>query len=183
MSKWTKIGSKEVLRHPRLSLDEHEVELPDGNTTGYLVFNNKFDFPTVIALEDDGRIVMVREHAYPINEALVQFPEGMMEADETDPLAAAARELAQETGRRAGKLAVIGSCLYHHRRSTSTNYIVLATGLSEGETDLEMEEQGTEVVLLTEEEIWKMIASGEIIQKNTLSAWAIYQAFKREAKA
>lgn len=50
---------------------------------------------------DDGRLLCVRQYRHAVGEYLVEIPAGRLEPDETDPLAAARRELEEETGHRA----------------------------------------------------------------------------------
>lgn len=180
MSIWKKIGSKIVFDHPRLRLAEDHVIMQDGQETNYLVLLDYPDHPLVIATREDGKILVTREHAYPINEYLWQFPEGNMDPGE-EPEAAAARELAEETGYTAKNFRKIGDNLHWHRRDTARSLIYIATDAYElkDKPAADIEEQGIEVHWLDESEIWDMIVSGKIIQKNALAAWATYQAYLR----
>lgn len=54
----------------------------------------------VAALADDGRLLCVRQHRASIGRDVLEIPAGRLEAGE-DPLAAAKRELEEETGHRA----------------------------------------------------------------------------------
>ncbi len=177
MAAWETLSSKVVFDHPRLSLAEDKVLLPDGKEIDYLRFEGYEDSILVIA-EDKGKILMVREYAYPIKQVLLQFPEGGVHGGE-DILEAGGRELAEESTYQATELSIIGYNLTHHRRTTAKNHVALASGLSTAKDIAgDPEEIGIEPVWLTETEINQKIAVGEIIQKNTLAAWAIYQARK-----
>ncbi|HSX28475.1 MAG TPA: NUDIX hydrolase [Candidatus Saccharimonadales bacterium] len=175
---WTKIGEHEVLDHPRMHLVEHAVELPDGTATDYLLEINRKDYVTTIA-RYAGKFAMIRDYSYPNDVRLLQFSEGWIDEGES-PEQAAVRELKEETGLRAGKIRELGTNLHDHRRSTASAHVMLAENIEDtGEARPESTEHGVEMVLLTEAEIWKKIASGEIIQKNALAAWAIYAAQSR----
>lgn len=177
MIKWKKIGSRKVFSHLRMQLVEDEVILPNGSTAQYLREINKKDYVTVVAQYDE-KFVMVYDYSYPNNQMLLQFPEGTVDQGET-PEQGAIRELEEETGLHAREMNVVGKTLNHHRRSTAIGFVCSTRDLQNtGITHLEAEESYTKTVYLTEKEISQKIATGEIIQKNTLAAWAVYSCQK-----
>jgi 8-oxo-dGTP pyrophosphatase MutT (NUDIX family) len=177
---WHKISQRKVLSHPRLSVVEDEVVLPDGSTTHYLRFANEKDYVTVIA-KDDELIALVTDYSYPNSSMLLQFPEGTIDNGES-PEMAAKRELKEETGLLAESFKQIGHNLGHHRRSTNMDFIMFTEKILErGSQQLEVEEAGTGLLWFNSGEIRHKIASGEIIQKNTLAAWAIYEAINTDS--
>ncbi|MGH3656370.1 MAG: NUDIX domain-containing protein [Micromonosporaceae bacterium] len=50
----------------------------------------------VVALDDGGRVVMVRQYRHPVRQALWELPAGLIDVPGEDPLPAAQRELAEE---------------------------------------------------------------------------------------
>ena len=62
----------------------------------------------VIPITKEGEVYMVRQYRYPYDTVLLEIPAGKLEPGE-DPAPAAARELEEETGMRAGKLTYIGA--------------------------------------------------------------------------
>lgn len=173
MPYWNRISSKAVLDHPRMHIVEDELVLPDGTTTQYLREINRRDYITIIA-KQAGTIAMVHDYSYPNDQMLLQFPEGWVDEGET-PEHAAMRELKEETGFHANQVEILGKVLNDHRRGTATGFICFAEGAEDtGITHLEAEESYTKTVRLTKAEIKEKIASGAIIQKNALAAWAIY---------
>lgn len=177
---WEKVEQKEILNHPRMHLVEDRVILPNGKTTGYLREVGKKDYVTIVA-RHVGKFVLVLDYSYPNDRRLLQFSEGEIDDGET-PERTAVRELEEETGLRATKVTRLGRNLHNHRRNTNSNYVMLAEDEDvedTGETHHGASEYGMETVLLTEAEVWDKMASGDIIQKNTLAAWAVYQAQMR----
>lgn len=70
---------------------------PRTNQEGrYVVLDNP-DFVNVVALNSEGQIVLVRQYRHGINQVSLEIPSGLVDAGE-EPLAAAQRELAEETG-------------------------------------------------------------------------------------
>ncbi len=181
MKKWKKLNSKVIFEHPRLTLAEDEVELPNGLKTNYLIFKDSKDFVSVIGIIDPNRYLLIKELAYPINEVLVQFSTGEIENNES-PEIAARRELLEETGYKADKIEIIGSFLGNYRRGTYKGHVALAYNLKKiKDPEGDAEEQGIQSIILSDNAIKEKIANGEIIQSNTLCAWSIFQAFKQKS--
>ena len=86
----------------------------------------------IVALADDGRLVVERQYRYPMARVMLEFPAGKLDAGEP-PLACAVRELAEETGYRAAEWARAG--ILHNAIAYSTEGIEVwfARGLVPGE--------------------------------------------------
>ena len=98
-SPWRTVGAREMYRNPWLRVTEYQVIRPDGQPGIYGVVDPG-DNVTIVALEDDERVWLVSEFLYPLQTAEWFLPTGAVERGE-DILAAAQRELAEETGLRA----------------------------------------------------------------------------------
>jgi 8-oxo-dGTP pyrophosphatase MutT (NUDIX family) len=174
MPYWKKNSDKVLFDHPRLKIIEDDVTLPNGKQTQYMLFADVRNYVTVIACREDGKIALVKEYSYPLNQFLIQFPEGSIEEDE-DTLEAAKRELEEEAGLKAGKLEIIGWNLDNHRRNTAKQLVVIAHDLQETEKIKgDDEEFGIETIWCTKVEIENMVIEHDLIQKNTLAAWALF---------
>lgn len=172
-SYWKKLSTRTLFTHPRLTVVEDDVMLPQGKQTKYLRYENLQDYVTVIA-ERDGYIALIREYSYPHDEWLWQLPEGSIEAGE-DALASAHRELKEEADLEAKSVIPIGMNYGHHRRSDEKDYIFVATSISEVEkTGGDAEEIGTTMQWFPIAKIKEMISTGKIRQKNVLAALALY---------
>src|SRR4051794_13721714 len=57
---------------------------------------------SVVAIEDDGRVVMVRQYRAAVDAELLEIPAGKRDVEGESPEATAARELEEEVGLRAG---------------------------------------------------------------------------------
>lgn len=173
---WKILSSKEVFSHPRLTLIEDEVVLPNGHKTSYLTFRNDGDCATIICRNDQGKILLQREYAHPIGQGLYQFPGGFVPRAEEITLGAN-RELMEEAKLSAKSLVVLGEYLMNNRRSSARMVVFLATDLEERGLAGDPEEV-IESFWCTEEEIEAMIVRGEIINPHVLSPWTLYRLKK-----
>lgn len=169
---WKKLASKVVFEHPRMTLIEDTVELPNGVQVPYLKFAKKNDSATVLCVSGD-KILLQKEYSYPTGEVLYQFPGGKTEQGET-PLQAASRELAEEAGLKPGEMAELGWYYVDNRRTSAKMYVFLATGCEEviakgGDIEEEITSHWTPL-----DAIEGMIRSGEIVNYSVLAAWSMY---------
>ncbi len=57
----------------------------------------------VIALDDDDRVLLIRQYRHPVGMALFEPPAGLLDVSGEEPLATAKRELVEESGFTAGR--------------------------------------------------------------------------------
>ncbi len=133
------------------------------------------DAPTwvnVIALLPGDRVLLVRQWRYGIGAPTLEIPGGMVEVDEeVDPQTAAGRELFEETGYRAGTLALLGEVEPNPAFITNRCQTYIARDLvREGEPEGDGEEELTvEIAALTE--IPGLIRSGAIRHALVIAAF------------
>lgn len=131
----------------------------------------------VLPVLDDGRIVMIRNYRFVLAEHLWELTAGNLEKGE-DPLAAAGRELTEETGYTAGKMEYLGKFVAAPGTSDEWLYAYLATQLEPGAQQLEPYEE-IEVSTLTEDEVREGIVSGKIHDAKTIAALSLYWLNKK----
>lgn len=173
---WETVSSKEIFNHPRITLIEDEIILPSGIKTTYLRYKENGNCCTVIAKNNDGKILLQTEYSYPPNKKLFQFPGGHVPANE-DIETGANRELMEEANLKANKLKLLGSYLMNNRRSKSRMYVYLATELEEKSLDGDPEED-IESFWFSEDALSTMIKKGEIENCHTLASWSFYKIKK-----
>jgi ADP-ribose pyrophosphatase len=120
----------------------------------------------VVALLDDGRLVVERQWRYPLGRAMLEFPAGKLEAGEP-PLGCAVRELFEETGYRAAEWARAG--VTHNAIAYSTEGIEVwfARGLVAGERRLDAGEF-LDVAEASLEELESSALRGELTDAKSL---------------
>ena len=161
-----KISSDEMLAGNFLQICRDTVSLPDGRhtTREYVVHPGAV---MIIALLDDGRVVLERQFRYPLHAVMVEFPAGKLDAGESS-LACAKRELQEETGYTAREWVKAG--VLHPAIAYSTEFIDIwfARGLTLGEQQLDSGEF-LEVFSATPDELMKWCASGKVTDAKTLT--------------
>jgi 8-oxo-dGTP pyrophosphatase MutT (NUDIX family) len=67
------------------------------------------DAVAVVALDDQGRVALVRQYRHPLGTTLLELPAGTLDIAGETPLAAAHRELAEEVGLATDDLVPLGA--------------------------------------------------------------------------
>jgi len=124
----------------------------------------------------DPWIVMERQYRHAANQYLWELPAGKIEPDE-DPLEAAKRELAEETGYRAKKWRPLVEYYASPGFLGESMKVFLAEGLEPGEAQPEEDEQ-IELRLVKLSDVLKMIEKGAILDGKTLSSVLLYARIK-----
>jgi ADP-ribose pyrophosphatase len=102
-----------------------EVRLPDGRVVEGFFTIDMPDYGVVVALTPDGRVVVGRNYKHGPRRVCLNLPAGYVEQDE-DPLAAARRELLEETGYVAQEWVSLGSFTNDGNRGCGAGHLFLA---------------------------------------------------------
>jgi ADP-ribose pyrophosphatase len=88
----------------------------------------------ILALTDDERVLLVRQYRHAVGRICLEVPAGTLDRDEAgqreDPLLAARRELAEETGYQAADWQLLARFFTAPGFATEEMHLYLATGLS-----------------------------------------------------
>ena len=160
-----KISGEGVYDGIFLKMKRDIVSLPDGQhaVREYLEHPGAV---AILAVLDDGRVLLERQYRYPIAQAVIEIPAGKLNTDE-DPLLCAQRELQEETGYTAKHWSKIRRI--HPVISYSTEFIdiYLAEGLSPGPARLD-EEEFLDVFASPLEELLNWVETGKITDVKTI---------------
>lgn len=166
------LGTRNVYANRWMSVREDTVRRPDGSTGIYGVVDTA-DIALVVPSDGD-RLHLVEQYRYPVAGRRWEFPSGSADPDlDADAEALARRELREETGLVAtaltplGTLEVAPSMINHRCR------VFLATGLSQGEHQRDVEEQGMRSAWFHRDDVHRMIADGDISDAKSVAAFAL----------
>ena len=110
------------------NVDRLRVQLPDGRNAIRDVVRHP-GAVAVVALTDEGRICLVRQYRTALGRVTVEIPAGKLAPGE-DPLECASRELLEETGMEAEKIAYLTTIASSAGFCDELIHIYMATGLS-----------------------------------------------------
>ena len=167
---------EEVFVGRRFRVVRHTQRLPDGTTA----IRETVQHPgavTVLPVLADGRVCLIRNYRIAVDQTLLELPAGTLEPGE-DATACAVRELAEETGFRAGKMEKLTEFFMSPGILNERMHLFLATELVAGPAELEAGEE-IEPVIATWEEAIAGVRDGQIRDAKTLVGLLIYDRFRR----
>ena len=122
----------------------------------------------IVALTDDGRVILERQFRYPLGRVITEIPAGKLDSKSEDRLEGAKREFLEETGYTADEWISLGdyypAAAYTDERIT----IYLAKGLHGGEQQLD-EDEFLDIFALPLDEAAKQCADGTITDGKTVA--------------
>ncbi len=129
----TPLSEETMWRGKIFSANRLHVQLPDGREAVRDVIRHN-GAVAVVALTDDGRICLVRQYRTALGRVTVEIPAGKLDPGE-DPLDAAHRELLEETGFAAKKMAYLTSIASTVGFCDEIIHLYMATGLTFSKSD------------------------------------------------
>lgn len=172
---WKKLSSTTLLQHPRLTVIEDDIELPDGHHSKYLLFKDTKDSSMVIATQGNA-ILIQTEYSYPPNILMYQFPGGAIEENE-DPTQAGLRELEEESGYSIGEnshVSYLGYFFINNRRSANKMHIIhVENPIETGKTNFDPEEY-IESEWIEIPKLRAMIRDGKVVNYSLLAGFSLY---------
>ena len=180
--KWKTLSSKYLFKDTWFTVRQDTCEAPDGRIiTPYYVY----EFPTwvtALAVTEDRQVVMVKQYRHAIEETIIEIPGGCVDDTDKNLEEAIARELMEETGYSFSKYEYLGKISPNPSTNNNWMHMFLATGGKKvSEQSLDHNEE-IEVVLLSIDELKKLINNHEILQ--AMHATTIFYALQKlnEAK-
>ena len=122
------LGEQTVFEGRIFSVDRLRVGLPDGRDALRDVVRHP-GAVAIVALTDDGRICLVRQYRTALGRVTVEVPAGKLDPGE-DPLDCARRELTEETGMEAERMAYLTTITSSVGFCDELIHIYMATGLT-----------------------------------------------------
>lgn len=108
-ARWKRGGEKLVARTRIFDVCATRYTHPVRKTARDFYIIDAPDWVVVMALTTDHQLVLVRQFRFGINDFSLEIPGGVVDHDETDPVAAGLRELREETGYEGRDARLLGS--------------------------------------------------------------------------
>lgn len=161
------------------ALRADEVLMPGGKTARREVVEH-YGAVAIVALDDDGNVVMVYQYRHPLGRRLWELPAGLLDVAGEPAHLTAARELEEEVGLAADDWQVLVDVVSTPGFTDESVRVYLATGLSEiDRPDAHDEEADMRTQRFPLAEAVQMVFSGEIVNAlavaGILAAQAVHQ--------
>ena len=135
---------------------------------------------TVLAMDDCGRVMLTRQWIYTHGSTQWRLPSGGIDHDDRDSLAAAHRELAEETGLIAANWELLGQVHEADSLSNHVDSVFFATDLTSVNQRLRPGEDDLEIHWISFDRILDLVLSGEL--RHAGSAYAVLQIAVQNAR-
>lgn len=168
----TTLSTREIYRNAWMRLREDQILRSNGQPGIYGVVD-KHDAAIIIPI-DNGRIWLVEQFRYTIQERVLELPQGGWEMEVDNPEELARGELREETGLDASSMTYFGFQWIGYGYTCQKQHIFLATGLSHVGHERDPEEHDLVVVDVPIEDFEQRMRDGRIRDGCTLAAWAMY---------
>lgn len=126
MEKWKTTSSETLVDTRWVKVRRDSVALPNGQHIDDFYAITINDAAAIVAIDEDGNVVLKREYRYCYDRDLIEVPAGTFEQGETDGLAVAKRELLEETGYVSDDWQYIGATVESSAKLTNYMHIYFA---------------------------------------------------------
>jgi ADP-ribose pyrophosphatase len=168
-------SSKDVFDGKIIKVRTDQVTMPGGNVSQRDVVVHP-GAVGVVALDDQGRVMLIKQYRHPVAETLWELPAGLLDVEGEQALATAKRELAEEAGLQAERWDVLADLLSSPGMTDEAVRVYLARQVSETgrERSDENEEADLELEWIDLDEAVRSVLSGGI--RNALAVVGLLAA-------
>ncbi len=160
-----KISSELIFKGEILNLYLDKVILPNKK----IATREKVSHPGavgVVPFDSEGKIMLVKQYRYPVEEVLMEIPAGKIDEDEA-PVECAKRELKEEIGATGGELIHLISFYSSPGFCDENMHLYLAINFSRGKNHLD-DDEFLKVIELKMRDAISFIKSGELKDAKTI---------------
>ncbi len=164
------VGSRVVFTGRVATVRVDTLVMPGGGTADREVVEHDRAV-AVVALDDEGSVVLIEQYRHPLRRRLWELPAGLMDVDGEAAQPAAARELGEETGFAAAHWSVLLDVAASPGFTDEVVRVFLATGLTDiGRQGLvEHEEADLRVVRVPLKVAVRAALAGKIVNASTVA--------------
>jgi ADP-ribose pyrophosphatase len=173
-----KLATEQIYQGRAVNIRVDTVEKAGGKKTTREVVEHP-DCVAVVALDEQGNVLLVRQFRHPVGKFLLEIPAGGIDPGE-EPVDSVRRELQEEIGYFPHKIEKLGGFYSVPGYGTEYLHCFVATDLVPSRLVAE-DTDDIELVRVPKEEIPGLIASGEICDAKSIAALLTF-LFARSAQ-
>ena len=159
--KWRVTASRIVHKDRWIHLRADDCVTDEGAVIApYYVLEYR-DWVELVALDAGNNVLLVRQYRHALGDISTELPAGGMDADETDPVEAARRELLEEAG-CAGTLTLLGETRPNAGTHTNRIHIILARDVVKVAEPKDDPHERLETLWVSAAEALRMALAGEM---------------------
>lgn len=168
LTQFDKRSEQEIHRGSLISLGEGTFVGPDGAEFQRDIVHHP-GAVSVVPYESAGTVLLVRQYRAAINAELLEIPAGKRDVADEPPELTAQRELAEEVGRSAGRMELLGTFYNSPGFCDEYSYTYLARDLTEVAAEAHsVEEAAMTIERVAFADALSMITKGEIVDAKTI---------------
>ncbi len=189
--RWEEVKNEHIMQDAWIDFRRCDYRLPNGEIIGPVYNYSKHSFALIVATDEQGRFICVRQYRHGIDEITTEFPAGGIEykeksdvpyithdniiATEEDAFEAAKRELKEETGYVSNEWTHLLTVPAHATLSNSRVHIYAATNCKKVSGQELDDTEFLYVKELEEEELLKRINGGDFKQALHILAYYLFK--------
>jgi len=147
--------------------------MPDGNTVKWDLIDH-VGAACVVSVREDGKLLMVRQYRNPLERETIEIPAGKLDSKDEDPMKAAERELAEETGYICDNIEYLTTIYTTVAFCNEKIGVFLARGLKDRHPQHLDDDEYINVEAYTLDELRQMIYEGKIQDSKTIIGILLY---------
>lgn len=184
------MGHKTVYDNLWITVASYDVTLPNGKDGEYSVVEPKSQAVTIVAIDEEQRIILITEERFPLvkdelheeESGILRLPMGGAGHKADAPLDAAKAELQEETGYVAQEWYEIGRCAPMSGLSSEQAIIYVARNLQQTNQNKQAEEAITEVTLLPIDEAVGLMMDRGVVDGQSAAAITMANRWLQQQK-
>jgi ADP-ribose pyrophosphatase len=167
---WRVLATREVLDVPgRAHITVETVELPDGRIVDDYWQIKLSDFVVIYAEIPSGEILLLELYRHGPRRTGLEFVAGRLN-DGEDPMAAAQRELLEETGYRSDRWEALGSYIVSGTQGLGTGHLFRAYDVEKVQEPFSGDLEEARVLLISPDRLRQAVRDNEFITLYQLAA-------------
>jgi ADP-ribose pyrophosphatase len=160
--------SRQIYRGRLVDLRVERVTLPNGTAIDLELIHH-VGAAAVVAADEQGRTVLLRQYRHAAGGYLWELPAGVLASPNEAPATCAARELREEAGLVAAEMRPLGAVLTTPGFCDERIHLFLARGLTEADAAPERDEVIADVARVPLRDALAMVQRGEVVDGKTIA--------------